>query len=88
MKKLLTLITSGILLFSLTGCQEANELATDASNSYNNIADGVNNVKEDVEGTVDAVNNAVDTVKGTAEATMETIDNVKETADGISGAFQ
>ncbi len=87
MKKLLTLIVSGILLFALTGCQEANNLATDATDSYNNVADGVNNVKNDIEGTVDAVNNAVDTVKGTADATMKTIDDVKNTADGISDAF-
>lgn len=87
MKKLLTLIISGILLVTLSGCQEAEDLAADATNSYNNLAEGATNVKEDIEGTVDAVNNAVDTVKETADNTMKTIDNVKETAEGISNAF-
>lgn len=87
MKKLLTLVISGILLVTLSGCQEAQELATDATNSYNNLAEGVNNVKTDVENTVEGVNNAVNTVKDTADATIETIDNVKDTAAGISEAL-
>lgn len=87
MKKILSFFIAGILLVSLTGCKEAEDLAADASNSYNNLAEGVNNVKSDIEGTVEGVNNAVNTVKETADNTMKTIDDVKNTATGISDAL-
>lgn len=84
MKKTLALILTLLSFTFFTGCTEAEDLAADATNSFNNLKDGVTEVKENVEGTVETVQNGVDTVKATADNVTNTVNQVNEAAQGVS----
>ena len=77
-----------VLLISLTGCKEAEDLTNDAVNSYDNLKNGVTEAKENVENTVQGVQETVDNVKETVDGLSETAGQVKDAADGVSDMLQ
>jgi len=85
MKKLITFIFIALSFVVITGCNEANEFAADATHSFNNLKDGVTDVKENMEGTVKTVQDGVDTVKETAKNVGNTVNQVNQATKSVSG---
>ena len=77
MKKLTSIFLIALCIISLNACKEAQDLQKDATQSFDNLKDGVMETKENVE-------NTVNQVKETADAVSDTVDKVKDVTDSVS----
>lgn len=86
MKKILTLLLIGALVFSslllsLSGCflkDEATELAEDVKNSYDNLAEEAGEVVEDLKEKKEKAEETIEDLKNAAEEIEEATDAIKE----------
>lgn len=81
MKKILTLsvITLSLLVFS--ACEQTEKIKDDATQSYNNLKEGVTETKENID-------RSVQSVKETTEKVTGTVDKVKEATNSVSDIVQ